>query len=239
MKKYVSISQFPGRQGQYFYTEFFKVNGIAAEYVPLAATIDTFQETLEQSRNCSGISVSMPFKQKVIKYLDHQDSSVSEYDSCNTIVVADDKFFGYNTDLAGVDGVCRHINHDDKILVLGNGCIGKMFLKHLAINKYQKVIAISRSLGNWSERHQSCNVIINCTAIGTVDSSSPLEQLSNQTALVIDLAIKPGQLSQQSDQITYIGGQKFYQYQFMKQYKLYTGLEVATSKYKSIAGARS
>jgi shikimate 5-dehydrogenase len=239
MKKYVSISQFPGRQGQYFYTEFFKVNGIAAEYVPLAATIDTFQETLEQSRNCSGISVSMPFKQKVIKYLDHQDSSVSEYDSCNTIVVADGKFFGYNTDLAGVEDVCKHINHDDKILVLGNGCIGKMFLKYLTINKYQKVIAISRSLGNWNERHQPCNVIINCTAIGTVDSSSPLEQLSNQTALVVDLAIKPGQLAQQANQITYISGQKFYQYQFMKQYKLYTGFEVAPSQYKLIAGARS
>jgi shikimate 5-dehydrogenase len=239
MKKYVSISQFPGQQGQYFYTEFFKANGIAAEYVPLAATVDTFQETLEQSRNCSGISISMPFKQTVIKYLDHQDSSVSEYDSCNTIVIADDKFFGYNTDLAGVEDVCKHINHDDKILVLGNGCIGKMFLKHLAINKYQKVIAISRSLGNWNERHQNCNVIINCTAIGTVDSSSPLERLSNQTALVVDLAIKPGQLSQQANQITYISGQKFYQYQFMKQYKLYTGLEVAPSQYKLIAGARS
>jgi shikimate dehydrogenase len=239
MKKYVSISQFPGRQGQYFYTEFFKIDGIAAEYVPLAATVDTFQDTLEQSRNCSGISISMPFKQKVIKYLDHQDPSVSEYDSCNTIVVAAGKFVGYNTDLAGVEGVCKHINHNDKILVLGNGCIGKMFLRHLAVNKYQRVIAISRSLGNWSDRHQSCDVIINCTAIGTVDNTSPLEYLSNQTTSVIDLAVKPGQLAQQADQITYISGQEFYQYQFMKQYKLYTGLEVDPSQYKSIAGARS
>jgi shikimate 5-dehydrogenase len=66
-----------------------------------------------------------------------------------------------------------------------------------------------------------------------------LEQLSNQTALVVDLAIKPGQLAQQANQITYISGQKFYQYQFMKQYKLYTGFEVAPSQYKLIAGARS
>lgn len=104
MKHYISLSQYPGKQGQYFYTSFFKLHNIDADYTPLCATPENLSSKIEEaiSSGASGISVSMPFKKAVIDYLDVSDTEVVDYQSCNTIVVNNGKLFGYNADLAGI-----------------------------------------------------------------------------------------------------------------------------------------
>jgi hypothetical protein len=75
MKHYVSVSKYPGKQGQYFYTSFFKLHNLDADYTPLAVTEESLPEILHtaKSNGTCGISVSMPFKNNVIDYLDHKN----------------------------------------------------------------------------------------------------------------------------------------------------------------------
>ena len=89
MNKYISLSKYPGKQGFYYYTEFFKLYNIDAEYTPIGT--DNLQEEISRAKDSDvkGISVSMPFKQEIIKYLDWADSTVTEYETCNTVVNRD------------------------------------------------------------------------------------------------------------------------------------------------------
>lgn len=242
MNHYVSLSQYPGKQGQYFYTNFFKLYNIDADYSPLSATPETLKEKLDHALDSGvkGISVSMPFKKAVVEHLDVPDTEVVDYQSCNTIVVQNGKLYGHNADLAGVKYVAYRIAHP-VISILGNGSIGNMFAQFLSRDDKFMVNLYSRSLGNWDQRHAPADVVINCTAMGTVDSTSPLEFVGKSTKMIVDLAIKPGQLIEQAQQagIDYISGQEFYKQQFMKQFWLYTGIDVDSDEYDRIAQART
>jgi shikimate 5-dehydrogenase len=242
MKHYVSVSKYPGKQGQYFYTSFFKLHNLDADYTPLAVTEESLPEILHTARTngTCGISVSMPFKNAVIDYLDVADSSVTEYHTCNTIVINEGKFVGYNTDLAGVRYVTSLIHPSEHVSILGNGSMGKLFAQYLYNAGYRQLSVYSRSSGNWDDRHTPADVVINCTAVGTVNNDSPLCCLPNRTSLVIDLSISPGQLQIQcADKcVQYVSGKEFYQKQFLEQYKIYTGIEPQLSDYENIADKR-
>jgi len=242
MKNYVSLSQFPGKQGQYFYNSFFKLLNIDADYSPLCATTDNFADKLKQSvdSGIKGISVSMPFKKSVVSLLDVADTEVSDYQSCNTIVINDGKLYGYNADLAGVKFVAYRLKHPN-IAILGNGSIGKMFAQFLSRDDRCTVNVYSRSLGNWGSRHDDSDVIINCTALGTADSSSPLEYVSKNTKMIVDLAVNPGRLAEQANKsgVDFISGQEFYKQQFLKQFWIYTGIDVDPNDYDRISLART
>src|SRR5690242_9807327 len=72
----------------------------------------------------AGLSVTMPYKEQILKYLDKTDSWTAKVGACNTVVRAQDgKMFGFNTD---VNGVVRPLEirirlQEAKILVLGAG----------------------------------------------------------------------------------------------------------------------
>lgn len=241
MKHYVSLSQYPGKQGQYFYTSFFKLLNIEADYNPLCATVEDFSSKLQEAvdSGISGISISMPFKEAVVPFLDVADTEVIDYQSCNTIVINDRKLYGYNADLAGVKYVAYKIKHP-KVAILGNGSIGKMFAQFLSRDDFCMVNVYSRSLGNWGSRHDGSDVIINCTALGTIDSSSPLDFIDSSTKMIVDLSIKSGKLCEQARvaDIEYVSGQEFYKQQFLKQFWLYTGIDIDPADYNKIAQSR-
>ncbi len=242
MKHYVSLSQYPGKQGQYFYTSFFKNLNIEADYNPLCATPEDFSSKIKHAIDSGvrGISISMPFKKLIVPFLDVPDTEVSDYQSCNTVVINDGKLHGHNADLAGVKYVAYRIRQP-KIAVLGNGSIGKMFAQFLSRDDRCLVNVYSRSLGNWSDRHDGSDTVINCTALGTIDETSPLDFVDKNTKLIVDLSIKPGQLAKQAQtaDVEFISGQEFYKQQFIKQFWFYTGIDIDPSDYDRIALART
>lgn len=130
MQKYFSISQYPGKTGQYYYHGFFEKYKIEANYTPIGTNDlnKTFEELV--LLNPLGISVSMPFKQQVINLVDDIDESVKEYCTCNTIKF-EELSIGYNADLYGVLEVCKYFEKDEKISILGNGCMANMFKNSL------------------------------------------------------------------------------------------------------------
>ena len=232
MKTFVSYSSSPGTQGKYFYNKFFSHYKLDNIYIPKTATIDTIEIELDSAKKLyQGISISMPFKEVIIQYLDYVDPDVKKYQSCNTIVNKKGKLYGYNTDIKGVEFACEFIKPFYSVAILGNGCMGRMFYQYLLHNKYVSANIFSRSLGNWEQRHNDFDVIINCTALGTVVDTSPLEKVSKRVKVVIDLSVKTNKLTMQSKNIMYISGQEFYKRQFIQQFKYYTKLDVDTKIY--------
>src|SRR3954462_11560264 len=76
------------------------VNGV---YVALHAK--TLKDLLACVRDIPihGLSITMPYKEAVLKYLDNMDSHTTKIGACNTVVRAQDgKLYGFNTDASGV-----------------------------------------------------------------------------------------------------------------------------------------
>lgn len=233
MKKFISISKFPGKNGKNHYEKFFKYFSLTYTYEPIQS-IDLKYDLKKSIENkVSGISISMPFKTDIISFLDFKDEKVLEFNTCNTILIKNDKLYGYNTDFYGVKYIETLIKQYQKITILGNGSMSKMFKQCL---KLYNTNLFARSLNNWDKRHVDCDVFINCTALGTVTTESPLTFLP-KCKIVIDLSINAdNDLHRQCKEshIKYIPGIKFYKHQFFKQFKLYTDIDINETIYNRV-----
>lgn len=238
MKKFISLSKYPGKTGQYFYTEFFKHYNIDATYEPLACT--NIEKAIHQAieDGISGISISMPFKRSVIPHMNKTHPYVVLYNSCNTIKITKGQTQGYNADLAGIEHVCKYITGSDKITILGAGAIGSMFIKYLESTHYENLNVCARNLDTWNQRYKPADVVINCTALGTSTEESPykLGQIPPNARLIIDLAINDNEFKQQCMNygIKYVSGREFYRSQFLKQFEIYTGIKPSEELYDEI-----
>ena len=187
IKKFGSISVSPGKTGKYYYSEFFKHHNILAEYNPFKAS--NINEVLGylSNKQYSGFNISMPFKQQVIEYLNVSSLDVDLYNSCNTIKISDGELNGFNTDINSVLKIISSVVETDYVIVLGNGAMGRTFVKVLKEYGINHSV-ISPSLNNWGKRHKKCDILINCTSLGTSVNVSPVESVS-ATRIVYDLAI--------------------------------------------------
>ena len=238
MKKYYSLSQYPGTTGQYYYNWFFNEYNIDAYYSPIGCEIDEFNDRilyLLSLPETMGISISMPYKQKSVNYCNNISDDVVTYGICNTIVKQDDLIVAYNCDLAGVRNISSQINKDSTISILGDGAIGKMFYQYLTLHKYHEVTMYSRKHLNWEDRHNDADVIINCTALGTINTQSPLQFIPNSANMIIDLSMKEGKLAKQcfNSNKRYIGGIEFYCYQFLDQFNKYTNFNITKNEFNN------
>jgi shikimate dehydrogenase len=78
------------------------IMGIDAHYVPFC--IDDIESAVGGIRglNICGVSITIPFKSTVIKYLDAVDESALKIGAVNTIVNRNGKLTGHNTDWLGL-----------------------------------------------------------------------------------------------------------------------------------------
>ena len=226
--KFFSLSKFPGKVGEYYYNTLFKRYNIDATYTALEC-ID-IEASVNEMRDidAAGFSVSMPYKNSVIKFIDKLDESVVNYASCNTVVNEKGKLTGYNTDLAGV--MYFSSLAVSPVSILGNGSMGSMFSTMLPDAK-----VYARSLGNWEDRNSIVGTVINCTSLGTTTLESPLENLDN-IRLVLDLATKENNLTEQcrTSDIKYIGGIEFYKRQLLHQFRYYTKLKIKIEELEKV-----
>ena len=71
----------------------------------------------------AGFSVTMPYKQEIMMYMDHYDPLAKIVGSVNTVLNEDSKLIGYNTDATGAVQALQEKTEikDRKILVMGAG----------------------------------------------------------------------------------------------------------------------
>lgn len=222
IKYFGSISVSPGKVGKYYYSEFFQYYKLLAKYEPFRAdNVGAALKYLADDKY-SGFNISMPFKQQIIKYLDNSDNEVEAYGSCNTIKKSNGKLIGFNTDIKGIVDIVSNLIETDYVLVLGNGAMGKSFAK--VLEKYRiNFFLSSPSLKNWEDRHKKCDVLINCTSLGTSVNKSPIEMV-NVSRAVFDLAINGDKLRELCKSVRYVSGLSFYKEVFLEQFFIHTGI---------------
>src|SRR5579864_426059 len=130
-----------------------------------------------------GLSITMPYKEAILKYLDNTDSHTTKIGACNTIVRAQDgKLYGFNTDTAGiVRPLERRITLEGaKILVLGAGGAARaavfglkergaeVWILNRTAGPAQKLArqAKARAIKRADLKKLSFDVIINATPVG-------------------------------------------------------------------------
>jgi shikimate 5-dehydrogenase len=79
--------------------------------------------------NFKGASISMPFKEHVIKHLDFKDKSVEISFNANTILFKK-KTIGFNTDFIAIKNM-RQFKKIKNIILIGAGALAKSFFKTL------------------------------------------------------------------------------------------------------------
>lgn len=95
------------------------------------------------------INVTIPYKQKVISYLDYIDDVAKEINAVNLIVNKDGKLYGYNTDYYGLNELLIGVDFTkfDTALILGTGGTSKTSKKVLTDKNVKNIIFVSRKQG--------------------------------------------------------------------------------------------
>ena len=130
-----------------------------------------------------GINVTVPFKNKIISYLDLLSKEAEITQSVNTIYLINNKVVGHNTDIEGFELAIKKLNFDflkKKIFILGAGGvvpsiifalkkfnISEIFLSNRTKNKTQNIKKLFNDIKilDWGEVPEF-DVIINATSLG-------------------------------------------------------------------------
>jgi shikimate dehydrogenase len=158
-----------------------------------------------------GCSVSMPFKETVVSYLDDLDEAARMIGAVNTIVNEGGRLVGYNSDALGAKSALESlkIHFDEPVLLLGAGGVARAILFALRQMGFTQVSVANRDIDrirllqeilpctplSWSERHRlPVSLIINATPIGMSPNSGlmPVDEVYiHQARAVMDVVVAP------------------------------------------------
>jgi len=171
-----------------------KKNNINAVYEKKKLEETELKSFINNLRNdkIHGINVTVPFKNKVIKYLDKLSLEVEKTDSVNTIYKNRNEIIGHNTDVAGFELGLRHskisVLHKSALILgaggvvpsivyslLGMGC-KKIFLSNRTIEKAENIKKKFNEVEilKWGEI-PDFDIVINATSVGLKGDSLDLE----------------------------------------------------------------
>ena len=193
-----------------------------------------------------GLSVTMPYKESILSYLDNTDSHTTKVGACNTVVRAQDgKLYGFNTDTAGiVRPLERRLNTIEgaRILVIGAGGAARAAVFGLR-ERGAEVYIMNRSAANAKKlAHQAharimkrpdlkkmaFDVIINATPVGMGNSrETPLQEKEINTRYVFDMVYDPAETRlmklarERGAQL--IPGIEMFVHQAARQFEIWTG----------------
>ena len=126
-----------------------------------------------KEKNFLGINVTIPYKEKIIPYLDEIDENAKEIGAVNTIVNCNGRLYGYNTDFYGMQMLFSHAGIDPslkKAAILGSGGTAKTANAVLKSLGAGEIINISRSgkisYTDFYIHHSDTEIIVNTTPVG-------------------------------------------------------------------------
>ncbi len=194
-----------------FFKEFFEKKGINASYqlFPLK-DINELPDLIHQLQpNLKGLNVTIPYKTRVISYLDKISEEAEKIGAVNTVKIVGSELIGYNTDCYGFEKAYHPalLKIKQNAIILGTGATSKTVayvLKKYAIPFYK----VSRKPGkqkngilNYKDLNkrilQQAKLIINTTPMGmypNLNSSPPIDYSAIQSDhFLIDLIYNPPQ----------------------------------------------
>jgi len=193
-----------------YFNQKFADEGIDAEYVNFEIpSIDQLQEILDITPNLRGLNVTIPYKQKVMEFLDYITPEAQAIGAVNVIRVTHDgrkvRLKGYNSDVIGftqsIEPMLEKKWHK-KALILGTGGASKAInyglkslgLETVYVSRYQRPGTIQYE-NITPEVIKEYNVIVNCTPLGMYPHADecpmlPYEAMDSHTILY-DLIYNP------------------------------------------------
>ena len=157
----------------------------------------------------AGFSVTLPHKQRILKYLHDCDPLARRIGAVNTVVVRGGKLYGYNTDYVGVlRALEQHVRlRGSRVLIYGAGGAARAVAFALAqggaivcvsARRLAKARALARAVGGEVAqrarlRREFFDAIVNATPVGMhpLAAESPLEPTELNCRVVMDLIYCP------------------------------------------------
>ena len=193
-----------------YFNQKFAYVGINAKYENFEImSIDQLQEILDTNTTLRGLNVTIPYKEKVIEFLDSITPEAQAIGAVNVIRVIHEgkniKLKGYNSDVIGFTQSIEPMldkKWHKKALILGTGGASKAInyglkslgLETVFVSRYQRPGTIQYETIT-PEVVKEYNVIINCTPVGMYPHSEecpplPYEAMDYHTILY-DLIYNP------------------------------------------------
>ena len=192
-----------------YFNEKFQNEGIDAEYVNFEIPqIDMLPEVIASNPDLVGLNVTIPYKEKVISYLDHVSPEARTIGAVNVIrVIHKGKnviLKGYNSDVIGFTQSIepRLEPYHKKALILGTGGASKAInyglkslgLETVFVSRFERPGTIQYEKLT-PEDIKEYNVIVNCTPCGMFPHTNkcpnlPYEAMDSHT-LLYDLIYNP------------------------------------------------
>jgi 3-dehydroquinate dehydratase / shikimate dehydrogenase len=201
-----------------------------------------------------GLSITIPYKEKIIPFLDYIDPIAEESKSVNTVVRKNKKLYGYNTDRIGIYKVLKKyaVLKNQVVVILGAGGSARSVLSELT-HKSNKIFILNRN-ENRAENlatEFNCNygrlndiskidytLLINTTPLGmhpNIDES-PVKTKDLRKSIVFDLIYNPFETKLLKDarqkRCTTISGFEMFLFQAEEQFYIFTEKRFPFNKYK-------
>ena len=127
-----------------------KKNNINAIYEKKKLSDDDLENLILKikKKEIDGINVTVPFKKKIIPYLENLTDEAKLTESVNTIFLDNYKITGHNTDIYGFINAFKSVNYDildKRILILGAGGVVSSIIFALKKLKAKEIIISNRT----------------------------------------------------------------------------------------------
>ncbi|HET6843117.1 MAG TPA: shikimate dehydrogenase [Candidatus Angelobacter sp.] len=224
----------------------FRRENVNALYLALQAkSLDDLMACV-QDIPMHGLSVTMPCKEPILKYLDKTDPLTQKIGACNTVVRAQDgKRYGFNTDVYGIVRPLEQRLHlqGARILVLGAGGAARAAVFGLKergadVSILNRTPATAQKLAKQAGakvinrallKKLQFDVIINATPVGMEGNRDPLPltEQEMQTRYFFDLVYNPAETKMiqmaRAKGIHVIPGSEMFVHQGARQFETWTG----------------
>ena len=193
-----------------YFNQKFQDEGIDAVYENFEIpTIDALPEILDSNPNLRGLNVTIPYKEKVIPFLDSVSPEARAIGAVNVIRITNEgnnvKLKGYNSDVIGFTQSIEPMldkKWHKKALILGTGGASKAIdyglrnlgLETVFVSRYERPDTIQYP-SITPEVIEEYNVIVNCTPLGMYPKTEECPLLPykamNQHTILYDLIYNP------------------------------------------------
>ncbi len=173
------------------------------QYEITEVPFDKFDEFMTK-HDFIAINVTIPYKEKVIPYLDYIDDAVKKIGAVNTIVNKNGKLYGYNTDYLGLRDLVLTNNievKNKKVLILGTGGTSKTSKAVFTDLGAKELVFVSIdpvgdeiSYEDAVKYHSDSEIIVNATPCGMYPNCDDLIidiSTFNKLEAVIDVIYNP------------------------------------------------
>ncbi|MFQ3542700.1 shikimate dehydrogenase [Halobacillus rhizosphaerae] len=156
-------------------------SGLEGEYQLLEIKPENFHQEIQKLKKSSlnGFNITIPYKEKILPYLDETDEAANHLGAVNTVKVENGRWIGYNTDGIGyVHSIKNRFPDlsfpDTRVLILGSGGAARGIFFALADAGCLKIDLANRTVDKAAALIEELNLKVKSSALNLEDAALQL-----------------------------------------------------------------